>query len=219
MKRARQPAQKEQRREAILDAGWALFKEIGYTAISMNRVAQTAGLAKGTLYLYFKTKEELFLAILTDWFPTFFDALNRLVQEMPPDLSTEQIAARFATFLADNLTELHLMSMAPGILEHNTGEDAIRRFKETTLFHVARSGQIMEDLIPFLSAGRGPQLVLDMYVIIVGAMQVTMMPEHVAELVSHEPHLKPFDIEIEAYFEHLIGTHLSGIAQKNENDN
>ena len=216
MKRARQPEQKEQRREAILAAGWTLFKEIGYTAISMTRVAKTAGLAKGTLYLYFKTKEELFLAILTDWFPTFFDALNRLVQEMPPGLSVEQAATRFASFLTENLTELHLMSLGPGILEHNTGDDAIRRFKETTLFHVAQTGQIMEDTFPFVATGSGPQLVLDIYVMIVGAMQVTMMPEHVAALVSQEPHLKPFDIEIEAYLAHLIGTHLSGIAQNTE---
>ena len=62
-RRARNTEDKQQRRQAILDVAWALFQETSYAAVTMNGVAERAGLAKGTMYLYFKTKEELFLTL------------------------------------------------------------------------------------------------------------------------------------------------------------
>jgi AcrR family transcriptional regulator len=53
---------REERRQAIIDAAAPLFAELGYTACEMERVAAELGIAKGTLYLYFSSKEELFYA-------------------------------------------------------------------------------------------------------------------------------------------------------------
>lgn len=54
------------KRERILGAGLKLFAHESYQAVTMDRVAQAAGVAKGTLYLYFPSKEELYLGILSD---------------------------------------------------------------------------------------------------------------------------------------------------------
>jgi AcrR family transcriptional regulator len=51
-----------QRRQTIVEAAARLFAEIGYNACEMERVASEAGVAKGTLYLYFPGKQELFFA-------------------------------------------------------------------------------------------------------------------------------------------------------------
>ncbi|WP_342565501.1 TetR/AcrR family transcriptional regulator [Paenibacillus sp. FSL R7-0345] len=48
---------------AILDAGYELFGSGGFYETKMSEVAEKAGIAKGTVYLYFKSKEELFLAV------------------------------------------------------------------------------------------------------------------------------------------------------------
>jgi AcrR family transcriptional regulator len=48
------------RREAILDAALTVFAERGFEAARLDDVAARAGVAKGTLYLYFKDKEALF---------------------------------------------------------------------------------------------------------------------------------------------------------------
>ena len=53
---------REERRQAIIEAAARLFAELGYTACEMERVAAELGIAKGTLYLYFASKEELFYA-------------------------------------------------------------------------------------------------------------------------------------------------------------
>ena len=54
------------KRERILAAALRLFANQTYQAVTMDRVAEAAGVAKGTLYLYFPSKEELYLGILSD---------------------------------------------------------------------------------------------------------------------------------------------------------
>ncbi len=49
----------------ILEAATALFLENGYGAVSMDTVAKTANVSKATLYAHFRSKDELFAAIVT----------------------------------------------------------------------------------------------------------------------------------------------------------
>jgi AcrR family transcriptional regulator len=58
------------KRERILRAGLHLFAHAAYQAVTMDRVAHAAGVAKGTLYLYFQSKEDLYLGILSDGMET-----------------------------------------------------------------------------------------------------------------------------------------------------
>jgi TetR/AcrR family transcriptional regulator, fatty acid metabolism regulator protein len=54
------------KRERILEAALKLFANETYQAVTMDRVAEAANVAKGTLYLYFQSKEDLYLGILID---------------------------------------------------------------------------------------------------------------------------------------------------------
>jgi len=54
----------EARRSAIVEAATALFKEMGYERASMNELAKRFGGSKATLYGYFRSKEELFVAVV-----------------------------------------------------------------------------------------------------------------------------------------------------------
>ena len=54
----------QQKHESILDAARAVFSREGYAASSVEDVATEAGIAKGTVYIYFKSKEELYFAAL-----------------------------------------------------------------------------------------------------------------------------------------------------------
>src|SRR3954464_9054153 len=53
---------RDARREAILDVAEAVFLEQGFAAASMSEIAARLGGSKGTLYNYFKSKDELFQA-------------------------------------------------------------------------------------------------------------------------------------------------------------
>ncbi len=55
---------KEARPQELLDAALALFVEKGFAATRSEEVARAAGVSKGTLYLYYPSKEELFKAVV-----------------------------------------------------------------------------------------------------------------------------------------------------------
>jgi len=54
---------RDERRTYILDAAAAVFGEKGYERATMKEIAARAGIAPGTIYLYFKNKRDLLLAI------------------------------------------------------------------------------------------------------------------------------------------------------------
>jgi AcrR family transcriptional regulator len=61
---------KEERPEEILEAALDLFLSRGYSATRLDDVAASAGVTKGTLYIYFENKEQLFLSVIerhTKW--------------------------------------------------------------------------------------------------------------------------------------------------------
>lgn len=71
---------KEARPRELLDAALALFVEKGFTATRSEEVAARAGVSKGTLFLYFQSKEDLFKAVIREnigsLFPTWNEELD-----------------------------------------------------------------------------------------------------------------------------------------------
>ena len=67
---------KEDRPQEITAAAFAAFAEKGYAATRVEEVARRAGVSKGLLYLYFKTKEELFKAVVRSFVIPRIDALT-----------------------------------------------------------------------------------------------------------------------------------------------
>lgn len=67
---------KEDRPQEITEAALAAFAEKGYAATRVDEVAKRAGVSKGLLYLYFKTKEDLFKAVIRSFVVPRIDALQ-----------------------------------------------------------------------------------------------------------------------------------------------
>jgi AcrR family transcriptional regulator len=65
-KTAPQIAEDNVKRRQIIEGARAAFLEQGFDAASMNDIARTAGVSKGTLYVYFQNKEQLFQAICSE---------------------------------------------------------------------------------------------------------------------------------------------------------
>jgi AcrR family transcriptional regulator len=71
----------EQRKTEILQAALELFSSKGFNETTMEEVAQAAGVAKGTVYLYFQSKEHLLLALKKDFMQGLTDAVTAIVVE------------------------------------------------------------------------------------------------------------------------------------------
>ena len=70
---------KKKTRKAILEAAVRLFGEKGFEATSIDELAQAAGIGKGTVYTYFKTKNDILIAYCED-------GLDNLRDELAPAL-------------------------------------------------------------------------------------------------------------------------------------
>jgi AcrR family transcriptional regulator len=68
------------KRAIIMSAGLKLFAHHPYQAVTMEQVAASAGVSRGTLYLYFPSKETLYLAILANGLDETFSAYNLTVR-------------------------------------------------------------------------------------------------------------------------------------------
>ncbi len=64
--RGKREQTKHTNREAILDAARSVFADLGYGATSVRDIIRKTGLASGTFYNYFKSKEEVFEALMDD---------------------------------------------------------------------------------------------------------------------------------------------------------
>ena len=88
---------KENRPAEITQAALAAFAENGYAATKVDEVAKRAGVSKGLLYLYFKTKEDLFKAVIRSFLSPRIDALIDNIERS--ELSAEAfVRGPFLTF-------------------------------------------------------------------------------------------------------------------------
>lgn len=87
MTEPRYQRRKEDRPQELADAAFEMFAERGYAGTRVEDVARRAGVSKGLTYLYFRTKEELFKAVIRNVVTRRVEALIRLVEQT--ELSSE----------------------------------------------------------------------------------------------------------------------------------
>ncbi len=95
----RKEREKEQRRKAIIKAARKVFFEKGLHAASMDEIAELAELSKGALYLYFKSKEDLYASLLEEGLAI----LRRMFEEvaarpLPPDEALREVGLAYYEF-------------------------------------------------------------------------------------------------------------------------
>lgn len=71
------------KRGQILDGAKRVFMKMGYDAASMNDVTREAGVSKGTIYVYFQSKEELFAALIERAKGLFAESIRELLAQSP----------------------------------------------------------------------------------------------------------------------------------------
>jgi AcrR family transcriptional regulator len=134
------PDVSEERKSQILEAASAVFARLGFQQTRMDDIASQAGLSKGALYLYYKSKDAVIAALLKHFFAQEFKHLQALVASEPQGSVTEQLMT-----LTHELTEaLQLMArLMPIAFEFYAiaGRDKeVRRFLQE--YYVAYRGEL-----------------------------------------------------------------------------
>jgi len=212
MRRAIREDQKLVRRQQILDTAWGLFQEKDYEQVTIIAVAKGTGLAKGTVYLYFKTKEELFLAILSEQFEDWFDEIDSTLQMGNDPLTAPELASLLTGTLEKRPLLTRLFALLHPILERNIKPEAALQFKQMLLNRVSQTGALLETRLPFLQAGQGAQLQMQIYAIILGLQQMADPAPVVCGLIEEHPELDTMTVDFSQTFSATITALVYGLA-------
>ena len=126
--RAVLPEDKADRRAAILQAAVGLLKHAPQGTFSVEALARKAGLAKGTLYLYFGTREEVLLAVHAERQQQMFDALEKALGGTKADI--RMVARTVTRFVRAHPEFLPLAANCRGMLETNIGAETALAYKQ-----------------------------------------------------------------------------------------
>jgi AcrR family transcriptional regulator len=175
---------KESRYQDFLAAGSRLYSVNDFEDISVSSICQEAGLAKGTFYLYFETKEDLFLELTLSLMTTWSDKINVALSA----LGKNPAPTSFAKALAESFRPLpqlpRLLQMLHSILERNASEEAILRFKTTLAENNAIQTDLVSKMYPKISPEKIQLLMLFCQVALIGTWQFANPPPRVRAILE-----------------------------------
>ncbi len=94
------------KRRQILEGAHRVFTDMGFDAASMNDITREAGVSKGTIYVYFANKEELFVALIEQERGKIFDNLYTILS---PDQDLRETLTRFGNALTSKITQSNVV--------------------------------------------------------------------------------------------------------------
>ncbi|MFC3835297.1 MULTISPECIES: TetR/AcrR family transcriptional regulator [Deinococcus] len=199
--RARSAAEKTQRRDDILRAAERLWNTSTYTDLSMNHVAREAQLAKGTLYLYFDTKEELFLALVSEHLQTWINDTIRLLQERRP-VTPAAVADALLDASSDVVPLRRLMLLLGTVLERNVRPELTRDFRRDVTARV----QMLISHLPF-SDTMSLKILRHLYALAIGwqhlAEEFTTSATDAVAAPGPDPYAADFELAMRAVIDRL----------------
>ena len=187
-RRAVTDAQKQFRRKEILSGARRYFETVGYESFSMAQLASQLGIVKGTLYLYFPTKEAIILALFGRALEDWSEAMKARLAK--PITDQQFLKAFYDTAMADPIL-VPLLIRLQHVIEHNVSIplliDSKRHFKACLGGIAERAGQALNFAEP-----QANELVWSLGVLLSGAAQSDQgpslteedLPEDVATLMG-----------------------------------
>ncbi|MDP2717017.1 TetR family transcriptional regulator [Rheinheimera sp.] len=176
---------KQQRRADFIASARRLFLQ-QQRLPAVADIAADTGLAKGTVYRYFQSKEQIFLALLTQDFAELFTALERLIEQLPQPLSeaAEPFADGYLKLLQQSATLLPLLALLNAVLEQNLPQPQLLAFKQQLAQALDTLGGKLAVRFTQLSPASASQLLLHSYALTLGLYQSTQLPAAVQTLLQ-----------------------------------
>lgn len=208
--RAVHDEQKQERRQAILDATWQLFQTTTYETLTMVDIAHALGLAKGTVFLYFKTKESLFLTLIEQQLSIWFTEVDASLEVFSHPCTIPEVAGVLCQSLETRPSLTRLLAILHTLLEQNIDLDSALHFKFFLLEHFEHTGALLEQCLPFLSPGKGALLLLQSHALVIGLWHLSNPAPIIRQALQH-PELRLFEVHFAPEFSTALQALLYGL--------
>ena len=146
------------RKEEIMSACEKLYQTMSFKDITLKEIGNETSFSRPTIYNYFQTKEEIFLALYEREYDRWNEELTDILQDNET-LTKEQIAEKIAASIANREQLLKLLSMNNYDMEANSRPELLTSFKVSygrsmknvcsilTKFCPEKSAQEIQDII------------------------------------------------------------------------
>lgn len=210
--RARRPAQKAERRDAILETAGELFDAVGYDAVSLNGIARAVGLAKSNLYRYFQSKEEIFLALLEVAHARWVASAQVALEALPAPSSPDTVGEALARTLAAEPRLCALAAIVASVLERNVTEARIAEHKAESIGHLLGLLTSIMRVVPSLGFERATTFFRLAYALLTGLWPVANPPP-VVRAVLAQPQFAPMRADFERDLSVGLANLLAGLTR------
>lgn len=188
----------------ILQKAKAWLSNRTFSEIRLADMARELGLVRGTLYLYFPSKQDLFVAVLKEEMEAWWASFRESPVTTPgPDLAA---ALSGRELLVRLLSSLHV-AIEPGLIP-----EGLYSLKMWFVGFAGRAASDLEARYPSLE-GKGHNFLLQVYAFLIGTAQLAFPPEHVHQLVCREEAFQAFRIDFGSFLAASIDTLYRGYAE------
>ncbi|MGD8573584.1 MAG: TetR family transcriptional regulator [Gammaproteobacteria bacterium] len=209
--RAMSDQQKAARRQRILQAALDLFRESSYDNLNVASVAQRAGIAKGTVYLYFRSKEEIFLALYERELGDWFDDLDQGLSTTPGKGSLGGFIELVGASIERRPLLTRLIAIVHTVLEHNIDDEVALESRRMLNERIHATGEKVEAFLPFLRPGEGAALLFRLHALIIGYQHLAE-PAPAAARALQDPDLAMLRVDQPGFLFPTLGYLLMGMA-------
>ena len=122
------PELTEARREEIINACEKLYKTMSFKEITIKEIGNVTSFTRTSIYNYFQTKEEIFLALLKREYGLWIDSLKERMSEAET-MTKDEFAAMMAHSLEERAQLLKIMSMNHYDMETGSRPEHLAAFK------------------------------------------------------------------------------------------
>ena len=144
------PEQIAQKREEIINACEQLYHTMSFREITLKEIGSITSFSRPTIYNYFETKEEIFLALFQREYDRWNEELTAILHENE-HLSKEQLSEKIASSLAGRQQLLKLLSMNNYDMEANSRQELLTSFKQSYGCSMRLVCNLLEKFCPDMS--------------------------------------------------------------------
>ncbi|MCU0823554.1 MAG: TetR/AcrR family transcriptional regulator [Leptospira sp.] len=167
-KRAVLEKDKLSKRDSIIQAAAYLLQKKEWAELSMDEVARRSKIAKGTLYLYFPTKEDLCLRVHNEDYGAWFNDLEEFLT-LNESIELKSFSQWFVDSIEKHPRFIKLLPIVPTILEKNSSIETIRDFKSNLKTQIEKIIPILNERLHFNSFDRTFLFLMQCHAIAVGS--------------------------------------------------
>ena len=180
----------EDKKKAIMDAAATLFAKVGYPNAQLTEVAKACGATKSMLYHYFKAKDDLLFAILSEHLQEIIDGMEKIDTRLTPEQRFREVVALYILRSTETRTR-HIVALndvkylLPG--PHKRVVELERQvFRNVEKVLSALDPKLSEaKLGPFAMSLLGMMSWTDLWYRRSGPMKPTELCDHISELFLH----------------------------------